>query len=99
MALEQKQADVPWNSVPTGSVPGGLFREGSNGATAGHRGLTKQHTVTDFSEQADRESGDARFECCVCLGEYQESGRGVPRSLMCGHTFCTGGYTNYIILD
>ncbi len=95
MALEQNQqaSDVPWNSVPVGSVPDGLFTEGSNAATGHTRGLTKQHTVTDFSEPAgDRESGDARFECCVCFGEYQESGRGVPRSLMCGHTFCTGGY-------
>eukprot|EP00731_Ephydatia_muelleri_P035131 Em0099g3a len=30
------------------------------------------------------------LECSVCMEEFSDSGHSVPRSLACGHSFCTG---------
>ena len=30
------------------------------------------------------------LECSVCMEEFSDSGLSVPRSLACGHSFCTG---------
>lgn len=29
-------------------------------------------------------------ECGLCLDEFLDCGKKVPRNLLCGHTFCTG---------
>lgn len=52
--------------------------------------IVKQHTMITLNETVEEDDSDRRFECSVCLGEYEDSGNGVPRSLLCGHTFCTG---------
>lgn len=84
----------PWNNVG-GSVPYALYNENSSTRPSKH--MVKQHTMMACVEDVqtdpdDNASGDMRFECSVCLGEYHESGNGVPRSLLCGHTFCTGKF-------
>lgn len=57
--------------------------------------LLKQNTILGLAtpvenDPKDPESRKMRFECAVCLEAYSESGSHVPRSLSCGHTFCTG---------
>ena len=59
--------------------------------------LLKQHTaigLTTPEEQPELSlsltSLQMKFECAVCLEGYSESGSHAPRSLSCGHTFCTG---------
>lgn len=78
--------DFPLNGIPSRkSVPDALFK-----AKQSTKCFVKQHTMMALTETAEEDEGDRRFECSVCLGEYQDSGDGVPRSLLCGHTFCTG---------
>ena len=54
--------------------------------------LIKQHTTIGLEPAGveGNESLQMRCECSVCLGVYEETGKNAPRSLTCGHTFCTG---------
>ncbi len=77
---------VPWGNV-SASVPLGYQADGVSSRQT--KSLIKQHTIlTETTDELN--TGDMRFECSVCLEEYNETGDGVPRSLLCGHTFCTG---------
>lgn len=90
-------------SVP--HVPPGLsFDEKDEGAYSAKSNkpypLLKQHTAiglttvpeTTFPKEqsVSLNSLQMKFECGVCLEGYSESGSHAPRSLSCGHTFCTG---------
>ena len=79
-----------WRSIPAGSVPTDLNVYQADDSTRKSKPFVKQHTILTETPELMEDPGDMRFECSVCLGEYNESGDGVPRSLVCGHTFCTG---------
>lgn len=96
-------------SVP--HVPPGLsFDEKDEGAYSAKSNkpypLLKQHTAiglttvpeTTFPKEqsVSLNSLQMKFECGVCLEGYSESGSHAPRSLSCGHTFCTGRFINII---
>ena len=52
--------------------------------------LVKQHTAMGLTGQPlmEEEIG-VKLECSVCYNCYSDRGDEVPRSLSCGHTFCT----------
>ena len=49
--------------------------------------MVKQHTTGGFTGQ--EEEVGVKLECSVCYNFYSDKGSEVPRSLLCGHTFCT----------
>ena len=79
--LRSTQGSVP-NVMPTSQSPVRQVKP-----------FLKQHTTIGIEPagvEGDDESLQMRFECSVCLGVYGETGESAPRSLTCGHTFCTG---------
>lgn len=82
-----RQRQLEWRSVH-GSLPQVEPRPSSL--------LLKQNTILGLSTpgENDPENSESnikmKFECAVCFETYSESGSHVPRSLSCGHTFCTG---------
>lgn len=83
-----KQRQLEWRCIP-GSLPQVQPRPSSV--------LLKQNTILGLAtpvenDPEDQESMKIRFECAVCFETYSESGSHVPRSLLCGHTFCTGKF-------
>lgn len=96
---------LPYNQPP-GSAPNEMPEAFKTGSVATKpRPLLKQNTalgLTSPETEEDKSLADLRmrFECAVCFEMYSESGPHAPRSLLCGHTFCTGQllllYYNYL---
>lgn len=77
-----------WRSSP-GSVPS------IDHTVSLRKPLLKQHTTIGITSPVEDDnetmatSLQLKLECAVCLEVYSESGSSAPRSLSCGHSFCT----------
>ena len=95
--VPSKSTTLPRDSpgyASRGDVPytNGTLELGHSLPAQSVRALQDKRTVEDRHTRTHTgpEETYGFAECSVCLEEFQEEGRKVPRNLQCGHTFCTG---------